>query len=98
MLLCFVKKLVGGNPDSPHTDMAALLFLNAAHVVSMDVRCVSAAASVYDLVISLVTGTDWVVPYSESPCNQTGFDQWRAYVRQDHLNQIDEEAFEGGAK
>lgn len=88
MLVTFEKKVVS-LPEIPATTgsdwsaqmvsarMAVLLFLNAAHVVSMDVRCVSTDA--HDLVISLVNGREWVLPYSESWFNQTGFNLWRAY-------------------
>ena len=97
MLITLVK-VNAGNPAHLHE-----VFVNAAHIVSMDVRRTLRRQGYGcneddDLVVSLVNGKEWTFPYSEGVFNQGAFDQWRAYVRQDHLNQIDEEAFEGGAK
>lgn len=97
MLITLVKVNVG---NSAHLHE---VFVNAAHIVSMDVRrrlrCQKydyngSEIVIDDLVVSLVNGKEWTLPYSEGVFNQGAFDQWRAYVRQDHLNQIDKEAKE----
>lgn len=105
MLITLVK-VNAGNP-AHLVPLHEVLCVNAAHIVSMDVRrrlrcqgydCNGSEIVIDDLVVSLVNGKEWTLPYSEGVFNYGAFDQWRAYVRQDHLNQIDKEAFKGGGE
>lgn len=82
MLITLVK-VNAGNVACLHE----VLCVNAAHVVSMDVRRTLRRQGYGcneddDLVVSLVNGKEWTLPYSESVFNQGAFYQWQTYVRQ----------------